>query len=225
VSVKKKNVTKIDVTIDSRESPEIKSYLTRYHSKNYNFDIKQLKEGDFVSERVIIERKTIKDLNASINDGRLNNQLNRMSTYNDKVKVMLIVGDMSQSCKELRRYKINVNDLTLINAIASTSYRYNFHVIWAYDMKSGMRLMLSFIRGIHDGKYNQPTGAYPIVLMSQYLGISKVSMELIIEKYGTLEKLLTVPESQLIKIDGIGKAKAVNIKKRLKESIPIGKSW
>jgi len=225
MTVKKKQLPKIDIVIDSRESKDIKNYLTRYQSKNYNFTTAQLKEGDFISERVIIERKTIKDLYASMNDGRLTSQLNRMSTYNEKVRVILVIGDLAKSCKEMKYYKLNVNELTLINAMASAGYRYNFQIIWAYDMKSGMRLMLSYIRGIHDGKYNQPLGAFPLVLMAQYLGVSKASMEILIEKYGSLDKLMTVPESQLIKIKGIGKTKAKQIKKRLINNIPVGKTW
>lgn len=216
---------KIHVIIDVHESDEIKKYLTRYQTKNFSFEIKGIAEGDFLTDRVIIERKKIKDLQASLFDGRYTGQTNKMATHSDKIRVFLIIGNLKDEVQNMRRYKINANELTLINAIASASYRYGFYVIWAHDYKEGLRVMLSFIQGIHNEKFCEPVNAFPSVLMARYLGISKQTMEKLLRDHSSLKNIAELPEAQLIKYDGIGKIRAKQIKYRLTDTVPIGKHW
>lgn len=211
--------------IDVHESEEIKKYLTRYHTKNFTYEIKGLPEGDFLTDRVIIERKKVKDLQASLIDGRYTGQTNKMATHVDKIKVFLIIGNLKDEIQAMRRYKINANELTLINAVASAGYRYGFYVIWSHDMKEAMRVMLSFVSGIHDNKFCEPVNAFPTVLMARYLGITKQAMEQLVKDHGNIQTIMNLPEGQLIKYDGIGKKRAKQIKTRLTETIPIGKHW
>lgn len=222
----KKDIEKIDVIIDSRETKEIKTYLKRYHSKKFNFNVKQIKTGDYLTDRVICERKTVKDLFGSINDGRFTGQMNRLASFNDHVKILLVIGDINKDCKDINRKirskKIKCNELTLIKTIASAGYRYGLEIIWAHEQKEGLRTLLAYIEGVHEGKLWEPKGAFPNVLMARYLGISTDSMMELIEKYETVKCLTDVSQSELIKIDGIGTKRAKKIKERLNNKIIVG---
>lgn len=94
----------IKLTVDNRENHLIKLLNTN----NLSFEVKQLDLGDIVFQNdnddvvLIIERKTLNDLKASICDGRLREQRSRLlSNYNTKRIMYIIEGDINTVNKSL----------------------------------------------------------------------------------------------------------------------------
>jgi ERCC4-type nuclease len=202
--------------IDSREPAELLDFVKKKYGKETEIETGQYDEGDYISERVICERKTIGDLNASLQDGRFVSQLNRIATHADKIPILLVVGDIHDYCKKMRFGKsrgrrVQCNEKMLYGAIAMAAYRYNFEIIWAPTDRDGLTTVISYMQAIEEGKYMMPTKASNAALLSRLFGIPLKSMKAILAEYNTIEKIGLANPKDLCKFPGIGDVKAVNI--------------
>jgi len=83
----------VTIVIDQRESKEFDDALAKFGAR---IERKQLELGDFLcSERLVIERKTRSDFEASIVDGRLFNQLHNLVASYPRV-VVLVEGETTE---------------------------------------------------------------------------------------------------------------------------------
>ena len=211
--------------IDSREPKSLISFVKNKYKKKYDVSTEQLPEGDYVTDRVICERKAIGDLNSSLADGRYVAQLNRISTYKDKIHMLLVTGNVADYCKKMRFMKtksgkrINCSQNTLLNAIAMAQYRYNFIVIMAESDKDGLQEMVAFMAGVDGGKFTIPERAKPHVLFSRLFGIPLESTKSLFKRFGSVESIIKTENNELCEIKGIGPAKAKKIKKVLTENV------
>lgn len=211
--------------IDNREPKALISFMEKKYSKEYDIEIKKLPEGDYVTDKVICERKAIGDLNASLADGRYAAQLNRISTYKDQIHMLLVTGDPADYCKKMRYMRtksgkrIKCSESALINAIAMAMYRYNFVVIMAPDDETGLQEMVAFMAGVDGGKFTVPEGAKPHVLFSRLFSIPLTSTKALFKKFGSVKNIIGASNDDLCEIKGIGPAKAKKIKKVLTEKL------
>jgi ERCC4-type nuclease len=112
--------------------------------ENYDFSVEQLDLGDIIFKEddeiiLIIERKTIKDLKASIIDGRIKEQKARLLGSNTNI-MYLIEGDL---------YKENIGSFpvkTLIGSIINTELRDNIRVYRTNTENE----TIEFIKKLHD---------------------------------------------------------------------------
>ena len=202
--------------IDSREPAELMDFVKKKYGKENEIETGQYDEGDYISDRVICERKTVGDLNASLQDGRFVSQLNRIATHADKIPILLVVGDIHDYCKKMRFVKssgrrVQCNEKMLYGAIAMAAYRYNFEIIWAPTDRDGLTTVISYMQAIEEGKYMMPTKASNAALLSRLFGIPLNSMKAILKEYNTIEKIGLANPKDLCKFPGIGDVKAVNI--------------
>lgn len=208
---------KLHLIVDSREPKKYYDFCVKSF-KNVEFVYEVQKEGDYNTDKIICERKTIGDLYNSIVDGRYISQLNRMSAH-DRIKVLLIAGDIRDYCSKRRRRGYKCNEAMLYGAIAMAAYRYGFHIIWAEDTEKCLKTFIPFAQKVEEGEYMVPTKAFPETLMARYLGVSKQIMDDLIIKYGTVENIARASEKDLCKVKGIGAGRAKQIKERLTEAI------
>ena len=81
----------IEIFADSREAPEVVEHVRRH---GVIVNIKQLDLGDYLlSDRMIVERKTANDFEASIVDGRLFEQAGRLEDNYD-FPILIIEGQL-----------------------------------------------------------------------------------------------------------------------------------
>ena len=117
----------MDVTVDNREIGLIKAL-----DQSIGCKVEQLNLGDVVfadksGTQVVVERKTLADLEASIKDGRYKDQVNRLLACpvpNRKI-VFLIEGDLA-SYKSFGR---GFQNKSLLSAMTSLWYRHGFTVL------------------------------------------------------------------------------------------------
>ncbi len=206
------------VTIDSREPKWIKDWLPRTFPK-LKFDISKLEEGDFCSEHVIVERKTIADLWGSImgsktEDGRLEAQLSRLTTHqSDKIVIIMITGDVDEWLGKMRRLHILVDEDIIDGMIASLIVRDNIRVICGAHEKSCLKRMIRIMWKIEvEHSLDFPKLRNPDMLMARILDISKNDWFAIKETYGTsVSYLCKLTEKDFGKVSGIGKVKSKRI--------------
>jgi len=129
-------MSKIIIKIDVREHELIK--LCKYYLeislsyKDISIEVEALPLGDAIitdgsNERVIIERKSLRDLTASIKDGRYEEQsyrLNGINHHNHNI-IYLIEGDMNRP----NLFKDKMDKSTLYSAMFSLNYYKGFSVL------------------------------------------------------------------------------------------------
>ena len=131
------------IKIDSRESALLQMILTQTSTipvfKNIKIKSETLPIGDIIinddtEDKIIIERKSIADLLASIKDGRYEEQsyrLNGLTHHNHNI-VYLIEGDVNK----VNRFKPDnqVEKLTLYSAMFSLNYYKGFSVFRSFSL-------------------------------------------------------------------------------------------
>jgi ERCC4-type nuclease len=132
---------KIIVKIDMRETGLFqlcKNIFSKHpHSNEINVVSENLPIGDIIiadntDEKIIIERKTLSDLAASIKDGRYTEQsyrLDGISHHNHNI-IYLIEGDMSK----YNIFKAHMDKETLYSAMFSINYYKGFSVMRSYSI-------------------------------------------------------------------------------------------
>ena len=132
------------IKVDTRE-PDLLQQLNHLTSSMPNFKniiikFETLPIGDIIicddnEEKLIIERKSVSDLMASIKDGRYEEQsyrLNGLNHHNHNI-IYLVEGDVSR----VNRYKPNntVERLTLYSAMFSLNYYKGFSVFRSFSLE------------------------------------------------------------------------------------------
>jgi crossover junction endonuclease MUS81 len=120
----------INFIVDTREK-ELINILT---SKNIDFKIEQLDLGDIVfktdtEDALIIERKTVQDLKASICDGRWKEQKMRLLNCGiEKRRIMyLIEGDISKT--------YNISSNSIIGSLINSMLRDNLKIYKTFNIQ------------------------------------------------------------------------------------------
>lgn len=133
----------MEIIVDNRETDllfQLRSLVTNIPSyNNIRIKVENLDIGDVIilingDTKLILERKSINDLNSSIKDGRYEEQsyrLNGLNHHNHNI-IYLVEGDINK----MNRFKDNkVEKLTLYSAIFSLNYYKGFSVIRTFNLE------------------------------------------------------------------------------------------
>ena len=132
------------IIVDVRETDLIASmkYLLEIIPafKDLELIIKTLPLGDIIiedetNEKVLIERKSIADLNSSIKDGRYEEQSYRLngSPHANHNIIYLVEGDINKTNQN--KFKDRIDKLTIYSAICSLNYFKGFSVIRTFNLE------------------------------------------------------------------------------------------
>lgn len=207
----------MDLIIDSREPKSLKDKLVKKYGKEHNITIEALTEGDYLCNTVICERKAISDLYGSIIDKRIWSQVNRMSTYEDKRKILLVTGSITAFEAMLRRKKKFINRKVIFNTLSSIQTRYKFDIIWIENENDAMEILISIMDKSDEGKCGEPVRADPDVLLARLLGIPLKIYKDLIAHFGSIKNLVNADKKELMKIKGVGTIRAAHIIKTFED--------
>lgn len=135
------------IEIDNREPSIIKNW---FKSNNYKFELKNLELGDFIIRDdfnnilLIIERKTIEDLLASVKDGRYIEQSQRYLQLNlPSNKIYYIIeGNINRYAFDSIEYK------TVYSCIYSLSFKKGFSVFFQNNTNETINFISQFLNRI-----------------------------------------------------------------------------
>ena len=170
--------------------------------------------GDYATDHVLVERKSMADLYASIINKRLISQFERMSVITHQVHVLMIVGSLKTFCNSMNFNKgvPDVNIEMMRGAIASTACRYSSHVLWFESEEESFYHMIKFMDMVEEGKYEVPAKRNPDVLMARYLKVTLIQWNDIKRLFPSMHELQDACVDDLKQVYGIGPKKAMNIK-------------
>lgn len=217
--------------IDMREKDIIDS-LTK---KNVEFETSSLEVGDMLlikdEEKLVFERKTLNDLEASIKDGRYHEQKQRLKSTFPFHRITYII---EGSLKSIDKY---VSSKAITSSLISSMYRDGFHVIHTLNVEETVWYLCQIRERMctdDKTKFDSSNGEYACSIKSktkkidnltpelvykmqlaQIPGISMKIAEEISKMYPSFSSLLKSIEEQGVKtfdnIDGIGKTKSKKI--------------
>jgi len=175
--------------------------------------VQVLKVGDYCTDKVVIERKEIRDLAASIKDGRLSSQLYRMSRDN-RFAWLVIHGD-----------PLDVPGFTresLWGLVASVTVRYGIQVIWIVShgaLRQALYIIGKICEKVEEGKLGRPW-IVPVtvkhcdervVMLRKAFGIPERVAVNLIKRFGCIRDIMNATEKELMSVDGIGVNRARRI--------------
>jgi ERCC4-type nuclease len=144
----------MNIKVDVRESELIKKIqylITNIPSfKEIKLIIESLPLGDIIindgtEDKIVIERKTINDLSASIKDGRYEEQsyrLNGLDMHNHNI-IYLIEGNINQT--NSFKFKERVDKLTIYSAIFSILYYKGFSILRSTDLDETATVLCNMV--------------------------------------------------------------------------------
>ena len=212
----------IHIIADDREC---KSDVIKFLSEMENVDlsIRRLSVGDYqVSDRVIVERKTLHDFAVSIIDGRLFKQMLSLANSNSE-GVLILEGTAGDTAD------IGMTREAMQGALITVSLILGIPILRSKDPSETARLIVYISRqlesitkgGVQRHGY-QPKGIrYRQLYILQGLpGVGRERADRLLDRFGSVEAVISASIDDLQTINGIGKNIAEKIKWAVSEHVP-----
>lgn len=180
-------------------------------------EMKTLPIGDYiVAPETIVERKSIKDLMASVFDGRLYDQCTRLKE-NFEHPIVLIEGNVDEI------EEITDNPLVFYGALSRVTLEFKIPIIPTPSASHTAKLLVALC-----SKKDGPKGPYlkkikkssnletqQLSTLCSLPGIGEKFAVRMLEKFGTPLKVFSATTSELAKVEGLGESRAKKIKNML----------
>jgi len=203
------------IIVDEREKKSGIPDLLK--SVGLNLEMKTLPIGDYiVAPETIVERKSIRDLMASVFDGRLFDQCTRLKEHFEH-PVVLMEGNVDEI------EEITENPLIFYGAISNVVLDFKIPVIPTPSATHTAKLLVSmcsrkdaskgpFLKKI---KKSSDLERQQLSSLCSLPGVGEKFAVRMLEKFGTPLKVFTATTAELAKVEGLGEARAKKIKKVL----------
>jgi Fanconi anemia group M protein len=207
---------KIVIYADIRETSQ---QLNNILKKRCELREMQLEVADYLlSERVAVERKVSADFLQSLIDGRLFKQLAAMKE-NFESPLLIIEGE------ELFDDNRKIHPNAIRGALASIAIDFAVPIIWTKNaLETAEQLFIIAKREQLDEKKSvalrgkrkmHSLNEEQEFLVSGLPKVSTVTAKKLLKHFGSPEKIFAAPESELMKVEGIGEKMAKRIKQVL----------
>jgi ERCC4-type nuclease len=186
--------------------------------------VERLPVGDYeVDGQLIVERKTLLDLTASIKEGRLFAQLYRL-LQSELPCALLLEGSSDDLARSgMRREAIQ-------GALVQITLFMQIPVLRALDATESASLLLMIARHLHTLSARKPTGPkrylasritrkekQQLYLLQGLPGIGLTRAKLLLKKFGSVQEVLAASEQELQQVAGIGASTAQKIRWAVEE--------
>ncbi len=203
------------IIVDDREQKSGIPNLLK--SVGLNVEMKTLPIGDYiVAPETVIERKSIRDLLASVFDGRLFDQCSRLKE-NFEHPIILMEGNVDEI------EEITDNPLIFYGALSTVVIDFKIPVIPTPSASHTAKLLVSMCsrKDIPKGpflkkiKKSSDLEKQQLTTLCSLPGVGGKFAVRMLEKFGTPLRVFTATTSELSKVEGLGEARAKKIKKVL----------
>ena len=184
-----------------------------------NVEVKTLPIGDYiVSHETVVERKSINDLIASIFDGRLFDQCNRLKEH-FQFPIILLEGNVDEI------ESITENPLVFYGALSTIAIDYKIPIIPTPNASHTAKLLVSLssrkesIKGplLKKIKKSNDVQKQQLSVLCSLPGVGEKIAIRMLEKFESPLKVLSASTKDLAKIPGLGESRAKKIKKMLEK--------
>lgn len=216
-------VDKIQIIVDDRESKSgVISKLQAIDAVSVS--VKRLALGDYkVDNRLLLERKTLKDFAVSLFDGRLFDQMIRLA--GSSLKSILILEGTAKDLADsgIRREAIQGALITISLILGIPLLRSKEPEETARLIVYAARQMKSFDRGglKRYGYRPKDKRKRQLFILQGLPGIGREKAVRLLDNFGSVAAIVTASSSELQTVEGIGKNLADRIKWTVSEGIEI----
>ncbi|MHA7734819.1 ERCC4 domain-containing protein [Nitrosopumilus sp. S6] len=203
------------IIVDEREKKSGIPELLK--SVGLNLEMKTLPIGDYiVAPETVVERKSIRDLMASVFDGRLFDQCARLKEHFEH-PIVLMEGNVDEI------EEITENPLIFYGAISTVVLDFKIPVIPTPSAAHTAKLLVSMCsrKDVSKGpflkkiKKSSDLEIQQLSSLCSLPGVGEKFAVRMLEKFGTPLKVFSATTTELAKVEGLGEARAKKIKKVL----------
>ena len=203
------------IIVDDRECKS-KVILSLLENENMNISVRRLPVGDYqISNRVVVERKTIRDFGKSVVDGRLFKQMIRLanSTYQG---VMILEGTIADTVD------LKMTTASMQGALITVSLILGIPVLRSRDPSETASLIVyagrqlnSITRGGIQRYGYRPKGSRKrqLYILQGLPGIGPKKAGRLLDRFGSVEAAVTASSTELQSVEGVGKSIAERIRR------------
>lgn len=172
----------------------------------------QIPVGDYIlSNRICVERKTVSDLESSVMNARLFEQLERLKTSFEK-PMLVIEGDGLD-------FRLNGN--VILGTLLKVYLDYGMQVIWTNDAMETADILAAIARREQNYKEREPRiigtkKAYTeyqwqLLILSSIPGVGPKLAANLLKHFKSIKNIVTADMDELMDVNKIGKKKATRI--------------
>jgi ERCC4-type nuclease len=211
------NVDNITIIADDREckSEVIKSLSEK---KDITVEVKRLLIGDYLADnRLVFERKTLNDFAKSIIDGRLFKQAIRLASSNYK-SVLILEGTGKDLIETGMRREAIQGALIMVSLILGIPVLRSINPFETANLITyATRQMKSIAKGTFQRHGYQPKDKQKkqLFILQGLPGVGAERAARLLDRFGSIEAVITASSGDLQSVDGIGK----NIAERIKWAV------
>jgi DNA excision repair protein ERCC-4 len=209
------NLENLRIIVDERERKSGIPDLLK--SIGLNIEMKTLPIGDYiVAPETIVERKSIRDLMASVFDGRLFDQCSRLKEHFEH-PIVLMEGNVDEI------EEITENPLIFYGALSTVAIDFKIPIIPTPSAAHTAKLLVSMCsrKDTPKGPYlkkikkSSDLGKQQLSVLCSLPGIGEKFAVRMLTKFGTPLKVFSATTAELAKVEGLGEARAKKLKKTL----------
>ncbi len=209
----------LKIYMDSREKS---SYIVKYLIDN-NIDIKftTLQVGDIIiSNKVAIERKTVKDFVDSIIDKRLLTQIKDLKRSYEKP---LLIVEGTENIYSQR----NIHSNAIRGMIATIAIDYSIPIITTYDEQDTASYIIQMAKreqsdssdfSFHANKTALTPNQELEYVISALPGVGPNIAKRLLERFKNVQNIMNASVKELSQVEGIGKGIAIKIKETVERN-------
>lgn len=209
------NLENLRIIVDERERKSGIPDLLK--SIGMNIEMKTLPIGDYiVAPETIVERKSIRDLMASIFDGRLFDQCSRLKEHFEH-PIVLMEGNVDEI------EEITENPMIFYGALSTIVLDFKIPIIPTPSAAHTAKLLVSMCsrKDVPQGPYlkkikkSSDLEKQQLSVLCSLPGIGEKFAVRMLTKFGTPLKVFSATTAELAKVEGLGESRAKKIKKIL----------
>ncbi len=210
----------VHIVVDDREKAGGQVLAALAARDDATVDIARLEAGDYhIERRVIVERKTAADFAASLIDGRLFHQAAALASAPERPVLVLEGCDQDWRDTGVRREALQ-------GALITIGVFYGVGVLRSDDPEETARLLVYIARqarrsaqgGLPRPGY-RPKGkrARQLFLLQGLPGVGPERAARLLERFGSVQAIMTASADDLATVDGIGKKTAAKMRRIIEE--------
>jgi len=199
------------IAVDHREPDEICDSL---EAMGAEIEIKQLELGDYqLSNRLVVERKTREDFEASIIDGRLFSQIADLSSSIQRV-VLVVEGDSPSDSR--------LSKAALLGAYSSIISDFGCAIFFTrspsataemvYALAAHEQLAKKQPLSVYAKRKSLTQGQKQRAIVEALPHVGPTLARQLLEYFNTVENVITAPESELKEVGKLGQKRAKELR-------------
>ena len=210
----------VHIVVDDREKAGGQVLAALAARDDATVDIARLEAGDYhIERRVIVERKTAADFAAWLIDGRLFHQAAALASAPERAVLVLEGSDQDWRDTRVRREALQ-------GALITIGVFYGVAVLRSDGPEETARLLVYLARQARRSAQGglprlgyRPKGkrARQLFLLQGLPGVGPERAARLLERFGSVQAIMTASADDLATVDGIGKKTAAKMRRILEE--------